>query len=86
MDVDGKTWFRVKDVTNATGKGKPCEVVKNLDPDEKELRSIESTFPRTRSVWIVSEPGLYTLLLRSRDAVIREGAEDDSTVIRSETA
>ena len=71
VEVDGKPWFAVDNICDSTGKGVPKNVVKNLDEDEKNLMALEAPSGQRRRKWVVSEAGLYTLLLRSRDAVIR---------------
>ena len=65
ISIDGQPWFvasdvcRVLDVTNTT------QAVQSLDDDERAMFNIG----RQGQANVVNESGLYTLILRSRDAV-----------------
>lgn len=62
---DEEPWFIVADVCRCLGLGKPNDVTKYLDDDEKG--TISSRTPGgTQEISIVSEAGLYSLILRSR--------------------
>jgi prophage antirepressor-like protein/phage anti-repressor protein len=79
--ADGKTWWVAPDVCEALGLGNPTMALKPLDDDEKQVidfttlsltegrenQSLRRFDPK--SVNIISESGLYTLILRCRDAV-----------------
>src|ERR1700761_3090392 len=67
-DEDGNPSFVVSDVCAAIGIGNPTAAVANLDEDEKGLSSIK-TPSGTQEMVSVTESGLYTLILRCRDAV-----------------
>lgn len=60
--VDGEPWFVAADVCRALEIGNPSQAVSYLDDDEVTLTTDEGG----RSLNIVSEPGLYSLVLRSR--------------------
>lgn len=59
----GEPWFVAKDVCDALSIDKTA--ASRLDDDEKGLRSTQ-TLGGSQQVLFVSEPGLYTLVLKSR--------------------
>ncbi len=61
-------WFVAADICRVLGIGNPAETVRRLDDDEKGIISTD-TLGGTQDVVIVSESGLYTIVLRCRDAV-----------------
>ncbi|HBT4926926.1 TPA: hypothetical protein MB374_005102 [Klebsiella pneumoniae] len=73
--VNGEPWFVAVDVCKALGLTNPTKSVSALDEDEKQLFSGDSNFKLgsagkgAQSLIILNESGLYTLLLRCRDAV-----------------
>lgn len=65
--IGDEPWFVAVDVCAVLEIGNPSQAVSNLDDDEKQQVSpnlISNEGGRTP--WIVSEPGLYSLILRSR--------------------
>jgi prophage antirepressor-like protein len=67
---DGEPWFVAKDVCDILGLGNPSEALRNLDEDEVfGLRNSEAKTlgfrHATTGVNLVSESGLYTLIMRS---------------------
>lgn len=66
---DGEPWFVAADVCQALQLGNPTMAMRALDPDEKALSSIEGLSRGNDQGNIISESGLYTLVLRCRDAV-----------------
>lgn len=66
--VDGEPWFFASDVCRAIGIANHRDAVRKLDDDEKGVGSIDTLGGEQESV-IISESGLYTLILRCRDAV-----------------
>lgn len=68
VHVDDAPWFVAADICRVLGLVNPSKAVSRLDADEKGLTSSE-TLGGAQSVIIVSESGLYTLILRCRDAV-----------------
>jgi prophage antirepressor-like protein len=63
----GEPWFVAADVCKAIGIKQAARAVEPLDEDEKGVSSIH-TLGGLQEVLIVSDGGLYTLVLRSRDA------------------
>ncbi|HHQ5858176.1 TPA: BRO-N domain-containing protein [Enterobacter hormaechei subsp. hoffmannii] len=66
--VEGEPWFVAADVCKALDIADNRAAVRKLDEDEKGGYSIP-TPGGVQSVGIVNESGLYTLILRCRDAV-----------------
>jgi prophage antirepressor-like protein len=64
---DGDPWFVVADVCRVLGIQNAPQAVQNLDEDEKGICSTYTPGGQ-QDVLIVSEGGLYTLVLRSRSA------------------
>lgn len=65
----GEPWFVAADVCRAIGIGNPSMALRSLDSDEQALSSIEGISRGNDQANIVSESGMYTLVLRCRDAV-----------------
>lgn len=76
---DGEPWFVAKDICDALELTNPTEALKSLDEDEKAKFNLgqykfksslsKPTTPKQGSeVNIINESGLYTLILRSRQA------------------
>ena len=61
---DGEPWFVLKDVCEVLGIGTTAKVAERLDADEKGMSEIH-TLGGMQSVTIISEPGLYNVILRS---------------------
>lgn len=65
---DGEPWWVAKDVCNVLELTNPTEALKSLDDDERSsLRISEGTSPAggNPNMNIISESGLYTLIMRS---------------------
>ncbi|MCP2005218.1 UNVERIFIED_ORG: prophage antirepressor-like protein [Buttiauxella agrestis ATCC 33320] len=69
VDKSGAPWFVAADVCRALDLGNPTKAIKNLDDDEVALTSIQGLSRGNNQANIVSESGMYTLVLRCRDAV-----------------
>ena len=71
--VDGEPWFVAKDVCDALKLVNSRKALLSLDIDEKSAVTLSYTSSNNvvqdREVNIISESGLYTLILRCRDAV-----------------
>lgn len=72
--VDGSPWFVAQDVCTALRVQNVTQALDKLDDDERSMLNIghehRSIFDkRVKEINIVSESGLYTLILRCRDAV-----------------
>jgi len=63
---DSKTWFVTADVCAELEHGNPTKAVLRLDDDEKGLITIQGAGGGRQDVNVVSESGLYHLVLTSR--------------------
>nr|WP_308530008.1 Bro-N domain-containing protein [uncultured Serratia sp.]DAM25253.1 MAG TPA: repressor domain protein [Caudoviricetes sp.] len=68
VSVNGTPWFVAADVCNAIGIKHSASAMRALDSDEKGVHSMHTPGGR-QDFTIISESGLYTLILRCRDAV-----------------
>lgn len=67
QDESGEPWFVAKDVCNALGLTNTTEALRGLDDDEvSNITNSEVAQNGGRSPRIVSEPGFYKLVMRSR--------------------
>lgn len=70
LNIDGEPWFVAKDVCSSLGLSNSRMAVADLDDDEKSDVSISyissNGVSQRRSVGVINEPGLYSLILRSR--------------------
>lgn len=62
---DGEPWFVAKDVCDALGLENSRKAVSSLEDDEKGV-TISDTLGGKQELTTVNEPGLYSLILRSR--------------------
>lgn len=73
INIHGNPWFSAKDVCDALRLTNSRMALKALDDDEKSDVSLTYTstngVSQSRVTNIISESGLYTLILRCRDAV-----------------
>lgn len=65
VEIDGSPWFVATDVCDALRLSNPTMSLKALDEDERSKLNLG----RQGEASIISESGLYTLILRCRDAV-----------------
>jgi len=65
MDDDGNLWFVASDVCAALDITNNRDAIGNLDDDEKGV-GISDTPGGRQKMAIITEPGLYSLVLRSR--------------------
>lgn len=65
VTIDGQPWFALTDVCRALELKNPAKVALRLDSDEKGITTV-STRGGPQKLLVVSEPGLYGLLLTSR--------------------
>ncbi|WP_048266156.1 Bro-N domain-containing protein [Klebsiella pneumoniae] len=63
---DGEPWFLASDLCDVLGLD--ATSIRKLDDDEKGLHSMQ-TLGGTQQMAVVSESGMWTLILRCRDAV-----------------
>ncbi|WP_395490892.1 Bro-N domain-containing protein [Cedecea davisae] len=71
ITINGSPWFVAIDVCNALGLTNNRDALLKLDDDEKDTVGLTDSQPGMgpQSISIISESGLYTLILRCRDAV-----------------
>jgi len=62
---NGEPWFVAKDVCDVLEHSDTSKAVSRLDDDEKLTRTLFVS-GQNREVWLVNEPGLYSLILTSR--------------------
>ncbi|EDX0374126.1 hypothetical protein GTL21_004907 [Salmonella enterica] len=66
--IDGSIWFIAKDVCNALQIAHTGSAIRSLDDDERGVH-LTHTLSGSQQMSIINESGLYTLILRCRDAV-----------------
>ncbi len=69
LDRNGAPWFSALDVCAAIGIGNPSEATKKLDEDEVDAIIISDGIGRENRQLFISESGMYTLVLRSHEAL-----------------
>lgn len=74
LAIDNEPWFVAKDLCDTLGIKNPTQALENLDEDERSMFNIgrSKVHGGGGEVNIVSESGMYTLILRCRDAVKKE--------------
>ena len=65
VEKDGEPWFLAKDICLCLGIGNTADAVSSLDDDEKGV-DIVDTLGGAQEMSIISEAGLYSMILRSR--------------------
>lgn len=65
MTIDGEPWFVAKDISDVLEFTDPTHALRGLEESEKGLHIVE-TLGGEQSMTIVSESGMYALVLRSR--------------------
>ena len=68
LAINNEPWFIAKDVCDAIGIDNNRKALLALDEDEKGV-TLSNTLGGKQEMNIVSESGMYTLILRCRDAV-----------------
>ncbi|EDJ2552927.1 hypothetical protein CE665_00660 [Salmonella enterica subsp. enterica serovar Poona] len=66
--IDSSIWFIAKDVCNALQIAHTGSAIRSLDDDERGVH-LTHTLSGSQQMSIINESGLYTLILRCRDAV-----------------
>ena len=73
LAINNEPWFVAVDICRALNLSSPSMAIANLDDDEKYTLSltegIEGVGKQVQELNLVSESGMYTLILRCRDAV-----------------
>ena len=64
QDENGDPWWVAKDICKILGLEDTHKAVQRLEEDEKG-RKIIPTLGGDQEMWVISEPGLYSLMLRS---------------------
>lgn len=65
VEKDGELWWVLKDVCDVLGIAKARAVADRLDPDEAALTGVIDNAGREQPTYIINEPGLYSVILRS---------------------
>ena len=71
-DTAGDPWFILKDCMNILNLGNPTETVKMFDDDEFSTTEVIDSIGRRQQAYIISEPGLYRLVMKSRKPEAKE--------------
>ena len=71
-DEAGGPWFVLKDCMSILDLGNPTETVKMFDEDEFSTAEVIDSIGRRQQAYIISEPGLYRLVMRSRKPEAKE--------------
>ncbi|EDW4372100.1 hypothetical protein AAA67_002905 [Salmonella enterica subsp. diarizonae] len=66
--IDDRIWFVAKDVCDALQIAHTGSAIRSLDHDERGVH-LTHTLSGSQKMAIINESGLYTLILRCRDAV-----------------
>lgn len=74
--------FLAKDVANWIEHNKPSEMISNVDNDEK-LKAIISLSGQKREVWLLSEEGLYEVLMQSRKPIAKDFKKEVKKILKS---
>lgn len=64
LNLNGEPWFVLRDVCEVLGLGNSRMVADRLDEDEKGVSQID-TLGGVQNATIISESGLYNVILRS---------------------
>lgn len=71
ISQNGNPWFVAKDSAEAAKIiWNGSQTLGAIDEEDKAMLSLPDAMGRMQSVWIISEAGLNTLILRSQDAII----------------
>lgn len=71
-DEAGEPWLVLKDCMSILDLGNPTETVKMFDDDEFSTTEVIDSIGRRQQAYIISEPGLYRLVMRSRKPEAKE--------------
>ena len=66
LTIDSAPWFVAKDVCDALGLSNVGQAIVGLDEDERDSITIDDGTPGNPNKAIITEAGLYSLILRSR--------------------
>lgn len=65
VEKDGELWWVLKDVCDVLGIARARDVANRLDSDEAVLTGVIDSAGREQPTYIINEPGLYNVILRS---------------------
>lgn len=65
VNINGEPWFVLKDVCDVLGLSTPARVAERLDSDEVSQAHLIDSVGRSQEMTIISESGLYNVILRS---------------------
>ncbi|UOK70209.1 Bro-N domain-containing protein [Ancylobacter polymorphus] len=65
IDRNGEPWFVLLDVCKKLDIANPSDAASRLDDDEKDAVGITDAIGRAQKMTVISESGLYSLILRS---------------------
>lgn len=71
-DEAGEPWFVLKGCMSILDLGNPTETVKMFDKDEFSTTEVIDSIGRRQQTYIISEPGLYRLVMKSRKPEAKE--------------
>lgn len=71
-DEAGEPWFVLKNCMSILDLGNPTETVKMFDKDEFSTTEVIDSIGRRQQTYIISEPGLYRLVMKSRKPEAKE--------------
>lgn len=71
-DETGEPWFVLKDCMSILDLGNPTETVKMFDKDEFRTTEVIDSIGRRQQTYIISEPGFYRLVMKSRKPEAKE--------------
>lgn len=71
-DEEGEPWFVLKDCMSILDLGNPTETVKMFDKDEFSTTEVIDSIGRRQQTYIISEPGLYRLVMKARKPEAKE--------------
>jgi len=66
IDRDGEPWWVALDVCRALGMSEPHRALSRLDDDDRHSMTVLDGRGIPQQTTVINEPGLYTLILRSR--------------------
>ena len=72
IDEAGEPWFVLKDCMSILDLGNPTETVKMFYKDEFSTTEVIDSIGRRQQTYIISEPGLYRLVMKSRKPEAKE--------------
>lgn len=72
IDQGGNPWWKAVEVGEVLGLTDTKKSIKLLDEDERNIIPLTDALGRKQDTYIINEPGLYSLVLRSRKPEAKE--------------